>query len=161
MIFHFKNIYCIYFLLFHWFSPAPVPTHPTLQSVVKLSPSYLRLDKPAHLVRFCNNFASPQILTQPSDFSRFWDTLATFLTTFFRILGHIRVLPPPFRQLRRGAATPLRALYHNVFAATALWLQTSTLQTLWKSGSYILCTGLLVDLLTRRHDIPILTCFYA
>ena len=49
---------------------------------------------------------------------------------FFGILGHIRVLPPPCRQLRRGAAAPLRDLYHNVFAATAFWLQTSTLQAL-------------------------------
>ena len=105
-------------------------THASNLAIRSFTPLYLRLDKPAHLFRFCNNFASPQILTQPSDFSRFWDTLATFLTTFFRILGHIRVLPPPFRQLRRGAAAPLWDLYHNVFAATAFWLQTSTLQAL-------------------------------
>ena len=55
--------------------------------------------------------------------------------------------------VRRGAAIPQRDLYHNVFAVTASWLQTSTLEILWKSGSHILCTGLLVDVLTRRHHI--------
>ena len=29
-----------------------------------------------------------------------------------------------------------------------------------KRGSYILCTGLLVDLLTRRHTTPKFTCLY-
>ena len=31
----------------------------------------------------------------------------------------------------------LRDLYHNVLAATGFWLQTPTLETLLKSGSYI------------------------
>ena len=57
-------------------------THASNLAIRSFTPLYLRLDKPANLFRFCNNFASPQILTQPSDFSGFWDTFATFLTTF-------------------------------------------------------------------------------
>ena len=90
-------------------------------------PLYLRLVKPAYLFRFCNNFASPHILTQPNDFAGFWDTFATLLMTFLAFWDTFAPFP---RQLRRGDAAPLRDLYHNVFAATAFWLQTSTLQTL-------------------------------
>ena len=57
-------------------------THASNLAIRSFTPLYLRLDKPAHLFRFCNNFSSPQTLPQPSDFSGFWDAFATFLTNF-------------------------------------------------------------------------------
>ena len=68
---HFFYIYCMYFLLSHWFSPAPVPTHPTLQSVVSL-----------HCICAWTS------LRISSDFAT--------TSRVFRILGHIRDLPHDF-----------------------------------------------------------------
>ena len=67
----------------------------------------LRLDKPAHLFRFCNNFSSPQTLPQPSDFSGFWDAFATFLTNFLGFWDTFASFP----RLSGGSAGVLLHLY--------------------------------------------------
>ena len=120
------------------------------------------LDKPAHLFRFCNKFASPQILTQPSDFSGFWDTFATFLRAFLGFWDTFASFP----RLSGSSAGVLPHLYGT---STTMCLQPQHFgcrrppcKPYEGAGhNYILCTGLLVDLLTRRHETPKLTWMYA
>ena len=104
------------------------------------------------------------LLKQPSDFSGFWETFATFLTTFLgfwvtfasfpRLAGssagvrpHLygisttMCLQPQHFGCRRPPCKPYEGAGHTFYAPV--------------------CTDLLVDLLTRRHGTPRLTCLYA
>ena len=83
------------------------------------TPLYLRLDKPAHLFRFCNIFASSQILTQPSDFLGFWEIFATFLTNFFRIWDTFASLPR-----RSGSSAGVLPHLYGISTTTCLQPQS-------------------------------------